>query len=346
MNDPVLSAIEHSAEALEVRHDSRWIVGYSGGKDSTATLKILLSAWKLATKKPPFFDLIYCDTGVENQILDKYIKNQIQDINREAELDGLPIRTTILKAPVQESFFVKIIGRGYPPPTNSFRWCTKALRINPVASFLKAATAEQSVVALGLRRDESQQRTRSLEKNGSSHWQRQRESTFSYDVYLPILELDVPAVWDAIFGLTKPRSISASDLEDLYRGASGECPIIKSPQSPPCGSGRFGCWTCTVVRKDKSAEKLIRSGYTQLSPFLEFRNWLAEFRNDPNARWKKRRNGSEGLGPFTMDARYEILRRVDALEDATGTEIITSEERGMIAALWKFDDVPRLSFKL
>lgn len=346
MIDPVLAAIDEAAEALEQRSDDRWILGYSGGKDSTATLKVLLSAWNLAKTKPAHLELIYCDTGVENQILDKYIKRQLDEINAEADSSGLPLQTRVLRAPVQESFFVKIIGRGYPPPTNSFRWCTKALRINPVSEYLKSAAAENAVVTLGLRKDESRQRAHSIEKNGAGKWQRQMESTFSYDVYLPILDLDIPAVWDAIFGLSKPEAIAPLELEELYRGASGECPIIKSPQSAPCGSGRFGCWTCTVVRKDRSAQKLIEAGHSELTPFLNFRNWLSEFRNSPEARWKNRRNGSEGMGPFTMDARHEILRRVDELEDMTRTEIITPAERGLIAALWRFDDVPRLSFKV
>lgn len=346
MNDPVLDAIDIAVEALESRANSRWIIGYSGGKDSTATLKVLLSAWKIAKSKPTKFELIYCDTGVENQILDRYIKKQLKEIDLENLSTGLPIETRVLKAPVQESFFVKIIGRGYPPPTNSFRWCTKALRIKPVSAFLGDAIDDDAVVALGLRKNESQQRSRSIDKNGGSRWQKQTEGKGTYDVFLPIIDFDIPAVWDAIFGLSSPKAIDPNALEELYRGASGECPIIKSPSSPPCGSGRFGCWTCTVVRRDKSAIKLIEAGHTELTPFLEFRDWIAEFRNDATKRWTTRRNGSAGLGPFTIEAREEILARVDALEDETQTEVITPEERGLIAALWRFDDVPRLSFAL
>lgn len=346
MDDPVLSAIDDAKAALEKRHNADWIIGYSGGKDSTATIKILLSAWKLAKQRPKKFTLIYCDTGVENIILDNYIKRQLAKLETEALQSGLPIETKILRSPLQESFFVKIIGRGYPPPTNSFRWCTKALRIQPVAKYLEQATVGDAVVALGLRSDESRQRDRSMKKRGGSNWQKQHESSHSYDIFLPVFSLDVVAIWDAIFGLSKPSSIVPEELEDLYRGAAGECPIIKSPQAPPCGSGRFGCWTCTVVRKDKSAKKLIDAGYTELRPFLEFRNWLAEVRNDPEWRWPTRRNGNPGMGPFTMEARQEILLRLDKLEDRTGVPILSNEERGIIASLWRFDNEPRLSFRI
>lgn len=346
MNDPVLDAIDVATEALRNRSRSRWIIGFSGGKDSTALLKILLSAWRRCDgQRPRQFEVIYCDTGVENPVLDQYIKSLFLNLEIEAKEDQLPINPILLNAPISESFFVKIIGRGYPPPTNSFRWCTKSLRIEPVANYIERAVSEDAVVALGLRGDESQQRKRSIEKAGRSHWQRQRESKISYDVFLPILDFDVPAVWDAVFGLARPKSIRPSELQELYRDASGECPIIKAPSSPPCGSGRFGCWTCTVVRKDKSALQLIESGYHHLEPYLDFRNWLAEFRNLPEKRWSKRRNGSDGLGPFTLEARQEILRKLDNLEDQVGVRILSPEERGVIASLWRLDHVPRLSFK-
>jgi DNA sulfur modification protein DndC len=153
-------------------------------------------------------------------------------------------------------------------------------------------------------------------------------------------------VWDVIFWLSDPKSLNPNVLEDLYRGASGECPIVKAPQSAPCASGRFGCWVCTVVRKDKSAMELVRSGKTELRPFLQFRDWLAQFRNDPKNRWATRRNGNKGLGPFTLQARKEILHRIDELEAQTGKIILDFEERGLIARLWELDHLPRISFRI
>lgn len=345
MNDPVLDSIDITREALEQHHSRRWVVGFSGGKDSTATLKILLSAYKIAKNKPDCFEIIYCDTGVENPILDRYVKNLARNLISEAHQDNLPISFQILSAPIHERFFVKIIGRGYPPPTNNFRWCTKALRIDPV-NFYITNNCVGAILALGLRRNESTQRNRSLSSREGSYWQTQKESKNSVDIFMPLLNFDVDNVWDAVFGLSKPKCIKANELEFLYRDASGECPIIKSPQAAPCGSGRFGCWTCTVVRKDKSALKLIESGYRDLMPYLEFRNWLAELRNDHSMRWPKRRNGSDGLGPFTLEARALILKKIDELEDTTRQSILSSEERGVIAPLWRLDHVKRLKFKM
>jgi DNA sulfur modification protein DndC len=293
---------------------------------------------------PARVSVIYCDTGVENPVLDAYAKCVLRQLKAEFATENLPFQVECLKAPPEDRFFVRLIGRGYPPPTNSFRWCTTGLRIRPVSRFIASNDPENTVVVLGLRSSESQQRDRSLARSSGRYWQKQREGTGNYDLFLPIIDLDVPEVWDAVFALGSPQCIEPQALETLYRDASGECPVIKAPQAPPCASGRFGCWTCTVVRKDKSARKLIDAGYPELEPFLIFRDWLAEIRNDPERRWPIRRNGTEGLGPFTIQARHEILRRVDDLEQRTRTVILDSEERGLIASLWRFDGLPRLAF--
>jgi DNA sulfur modification protein DndC len=288
--------------------------------------------------------LIYCDTGVENPILDFYAKDCLTKISAEFVAERIPIEVRCLKAPPEDRFFVRIIGRGYPPPTNSFRWCTTGLRIRPVSKFIAANDPQNTVVVLGLRSSESQQRDRSMARSSDRYWQKQREGKGDYDLFLPIVDLDIPEVWDAVFALQSPQSISPQTLERLYRNASGECPVIKAPNAPPCATGRFGCWTCTVVRKDKSAKELINAGYDELVPFLAFRDWLTEIRNDPARRWPLRRNGTQGMGPFTIETRQEILKKLDALEAETNRTILDSDERGLIASLWKFDDVPRLSF--
>lgn len=345
MDDPLLDAVEATVVALRERPNAHWIVAFSGGKDSTAALKILLAAYRGSGLQTLKLTVIYCDTGVENPVLDLYVKSALERINEEFKEFGPTFQTHLLKAPVQDRYFVRIIGRGYPPPTNNFRWCTVGLRIRPVSRFIEAQNPKNTVVVLGLRRSESQQRDRTLNAAPEGRWQKQREGNKDYDLFLPILDLGVPEVWDSIFWLSRPRSIDPQVLQELYHDASGECPVIRAPQAPPCASGRFGCWTCTVVRQDKSAKKLIEAGYSELRPYFEFRTWLSQIRNDPKMRWPQRRNGTSGMGPFTLDARREILARLDQLEVVTRTEILDSEERGIIAGLWRLDHYPRLSFR-
>jgi DNA sulfur modification protein DndC len=310
LNDPLADAIAQTRAALLDNASSRWIIGFSGGKDSTALLKVIVAAADGLHGGPQTIEIIYCDTGVENPALDLYVKNLLGQIDKEICGPKRRFRTVLLKAPVKDRFFVKLIGRGYPPPTNTFRWCTKNLRINPVSRFIAGAAASDAVVALGMRRSESRQRDRSLKRTGDSVWQRQVEGKHHYRLFLPSLSFDTTEFWDTIFELKEPRSIDAYELARLYRGASGECPIIKSPDAPPCATGRFGCWTCTVVRKDRSTQRLIEAGHVELAAYLEFRNWLIETRNDPDRRWPLRRNGTIGLGPFTLKARADILSRL------------------------------------
>jgi DNA sulfur modification protein DndC len=332
-----MQAIDRTREALEQNADSHWVIGFSGGKDSTALLKIFASAALEAGRLPEQTDVIYCDTGVENPVLDTYVKTLFAKLSDEFARRNLPFRTTILKAPVKNRFFVKLIGRGYPPPTNSFRWCTKNLRIRPVAAFIKSAARGNAIVSLGMRRAESQQRDRSLARSGGDIWQMQIEGGRQYRLFLPILDLDVYDVWDTVFALPYPSSIDPDALAVLYRGAAGECPIIKAPQAAPCASGRFGCWTCTVVRKDRSSQALIEAGHQHLVPYLEFRNWLADIRNDVWRRWPIRRSGATGLGPFTLDARSEIRSRLEKLEATVGLVLLPTEENDEIERLWALD---------
>ena len=277
---------------------------------------------------------------MENPILDAYVKQLLSRLHDEFTERQLPIKCHVLQAPIRDRFFVKLIGRGYPPPTNTFRWCTKNLRILPVSRFIANAAAADAgtdaVVALGIRRNESVQRDRSLSKT-QGHWDVQREGNSEYKLFLPIINLGVAEVWDAIFMLDRPLSIDSLSLESLYKDASGECPVIKAPQSPPCASGRFGCWTCTVVRKDKSSIKLVEAGYTELAPFLDFRNWLVRIRNDPNRRWPERRNGGKGMGPFTIKARQEILSELRVVEMRSGIAQLPSVELSEIERLWSLD---------
>ena len=334
--DSIQKAVAIAAEAFRAHLSSTWIVGFSGGKDSSALLKVLTEAAIRTGTPPKDLTLIYCDTGVENPILDRYVMSLFSRLDSEFK-NSTKFKTKILKAPITDSFFVKIIGRGYPPPTNSFRWCTKNLRINPVAKYIHDAALGDAIVALGMRSGESIQRDRSIQKNGGDIWQDQAEAKRKYRIFLPILHMTVEDVWEAIYDLPHPLSIDAEALTTLYRGASGECPIVKSPNAPPCASGRFGCWTCTVVRKDKSSVALIEAGFEELRPYNEFRNWLAEFRNDLRNRWPVRRSGAVAPGPFSLSARLEILRRLEELEATTGAHVLSSEERSEIERLWALD---------
>lgn len=330
-------AIERCAQEISKSRVSEWVIGFSGGKDSTAALKIFLQGALLGGKKDARITIIYCDTGVENPELDFFAKRTLANLALELPKEFPNASVKLLQAPIKERFFVRIIGRGYAPPSNRFRWCTKGLRIRPVERYL-STTGMDAAVVLGLRFGESTQRDRSLKAADGAEfvWQKQREGT-RRDLFLPVIDFDLEWIWAAVQAIAYPSSIDAFALEELYRGASEECPMIRSPLSPPCASGRFGCWTCTVVRRDKSAENMIRQGRVGLQPYLDFRNWLQDFRSVEGMRWSVRRNGAPGPGPFTVYARKIIKREIELLEAVVDREVLSHQEVHAIHDLWLED---------
>ena len=97
-----------------------------------------------------------------------------------------------------------------------------------------------------------------------------------------------------------------------------------------------------MVKEDKSLKTFIDKGETWLIPLRDYRNWMLDMRTTPGAREYKRRNGTMyrksdgnlGEGPFTMETRQEMLRRLLQLEIDTGLSLISIEELKQIDLLW------------
>ena len=305
-------------------------IGFSGGKDSSAVVKLLWACAHQLKSECPTLKVVYCDTEVENPVIDAHVKATLSRLKDEAKSAKIDLRCNVIRPAIHQSFFVRIIGRGYPTPTNSFRWCTKDIRIRPFQSYL-AGSNSPPLVAIGTRYGESAQRDRSLKKHTderaeSGFIQKQREGSKETKLLTPIIDYDTADVWELLCEFEGPYSIDVGALSKLYKDGSGECPAIRDFKDKPCSKARFGCWTCTVVRRDKSAEHMIESGYNELQPYFDVRSWLAEFRNDPQNRCSHRRNGREGPGPFTVAARHEILTRVLELEEKVGKKIIADAQ--------------------
>lgn len=168
-------------------------------------------------------------------------------------------------------------------------------------------------------------------------------------VFRPIVEMTTDDIWEFLGENSPPWGGSHSSLIALYRNASGgECPVVtQKSDAPSCGtsSSRFGCWTCTVVEKDRSLEGFVEAGFAEFTPLLDFRDWLASIRNDPTRRMARRRdgritvmpNGTYVPGPYTMDARAEILERLLALQEKVGRRLISDGELLRIREIWAAD---------
>lgn len=331
-------------------HTYPWIIGYSGGKDSTLVTHL---AFEMLMKLPPSerrrtVHIVSNDTLVESPLVVQHIIDSINEIQEAADAFALPVVTKITRPAPDQSFWVNLIGRGYPSPNRSFRWCTDRMKIQPTSKYIKglADTAGQVILLLGVRRSESATRAASVGRYDNGERLNKHNDLQGCMVFRPIVELDTDEVWEFLALNEPPWGSSHLKLIGLYREASGgECPVVTSKEdAPSCGttSSRFGCWTCTVVEKDRSLEGFVESGYAEFTPLLDFRDWLVSIRNDKERRQARRRDGRITItdggtfvpGPFTMQTRSEIYTRLRALEKETGQVLITEEEIGLIHRIW------------
>jgi DNA sulfur modification protein DndC len=350
------SASAFDAIRAELLHEYRqdhtypWIIGYSGGKDSTLVTHL---AFEMLMKLPPSqrkrtVHVVSNDTLVESPLVVQHIIDSINEIQDAADAFGLPVETKITRPAPDQSFWVNLIGRGYPSPNRSFRWCTDRMKIQPTSKYIKslADSAGQVILLLGVRRSESATRAASVGRYDNGERLNKHNDLQGCMVFRPIVELDTDDVWEFLALNDPPWGSSHLKLIGLYREASGgECPVVTSKEdAPSCGttSSRFGCWTCTVVEKDRSLEGFVESGYAEFTPLLDFRDWLVSIRNDKERRQARRRDGRITItdggtfvpGPFTMQTRSEIYTRLRALEKETGQALITEEEIGLIHTIW------------
>lgn len=298
--------------------DSRpWVVTYSGGKDSTTVLNIVITMLQELHKENQATKHVYVvssDTTVEMPIIEKYTKIRLEQITNFANNSELPISCHKLEPKIQDSFWTLLLGLGYPSPTSSFRWCTERLKINPATDFLKGLVDKhQSILLLlGVRTDESQTRAASIESRILNHRGLSVHDTIPNAYVLsPIKYWTNEDVWTYLSKNPFPWG-DHSYMMSLYdKGSSeGDCNIALNPDSQSCGKTRFGCWVCTVVDKDRSMEGMLNNGEEWMQPLWNFREKLYTYRNDPEKRDSRRRDGSRAPGPFLMTTRKELLKEL------------------------------------
>lgn len=368
----LLVNLEDEIREVYCGDDRPWVIGYSGGKDSTTALQLVWNALRglppEARRKPVY--VISSDTLVETPMIVEYVDRTLEQINVAAKSAGLPITSHKVVPETNNSFWVNVIGRGYPVPSTQFRWCTERLKISPANAFILDRVAEfgEVVVVLGVRSAESNTRAQvmSLHKISGSHLSRHSTLPKAF-VYTPIEPFTVDDVWTYLLQVPSPWGANNRDLVTLYRNAqAGECPLVVDTTTPSCGNSRFGCWVCTVVNRDASMEAMVENGEEWLEPLLEFRNRLAALQDAtiwPSIRKYKRRDGRvkskdgapQPWGPYTFETRKHLLRDLldvqrtisDNAPEGTA-ELIRTGELEAIRAIWRLeeldwaDSVPRI----
>lgn len=341
-------------EYLNEAQNHPWIVTFSGGKDSTLVahlvFEVLLDLPPSLRRRQIYF--VSNDTLVDNPLVVRHMRDTLAKILDAANIYKLPIQGEITVPKLQETFWTLLIGKGYPTPNRSMRWCTDRLKIQPTSGYILEKVNEngKAIIVLGVRKDESAVRKASIE----SHANLENSNLTPHSdlknalVYRPIVNIGTDEVWEYLASHNPPWGGTHDALIKLYREAmGGECPIVLSQDDAPgCGtnSSRFGCWTCTVVNKDRSLQGFVDVGKDEFLPLLAFRDWLVEIRNKPEYRQVTRRNGILMMkggkhipGPFTVEARQMILDRLLEVQAVYGGELISQEEIDLIKRIWAED---------
>lgn len=345
-----------------------WVVGYSGGKDSSATLQLVWNAISElpVEKRIKEIHVISTNTLVENPIVALWQEKSLKLMANTAKQRDLPIIPHRLTPATKDTFWVKILGKGYPAPRQGFRWCTLRLKINPSNDFITNLVQRngEAIVVLGTRKAESSARARSMtaRKKKSIRKHLSPNPTLPNSlVYSPIETWENDDVWTYLMQYENPWGMKNASLLTMYVSASEdhECPLVLDSDTPSCGDSRFGCWVCTLVDKDKSMMAMIQNDEEKewMFPLLELRDQL-DFRGEEKRireaerRDFRRMDGavhynrfSDGVipGPYTQKARCEFLEKVleaqrwieqHAPEDVSHYKIITVEELREIRRIW------------
>lgn len=354
---PLVDGLLDEIEYVYLSDNRPWVIGYSGGKDSTLVVHLVYEMLKRLTPKDrkKAVHIVSSDTLVENPLIKIYLDDMLQLLKRSSSRDGLPMLIKKVTPDPSNSFWANVIGRGFPTPrTNgTFRWCTDRMKIAPSGKYIEQIIKEQHtevVVLLGIRKAESAARKQRIEGRELLDRLLNRHATIkSAFVYPAIVSLSTDEVWNILMSNNRKNAWGGdnSRLIELYAGAdSGECPFAgfssKDAQQQSCGQSRFGCWVCTVVKEDKSLNGFIRSGHRELIPLAEYRKWLMSIRDLSEYREKKRRDGTVyrtahdelGFGPFTWEARQMILRNLLRVQKKMEYELITEDELRAIDQIW------------
>lgn len=360
----IIDGLMETVRNLYLCDDIPWVIGYSGGKDSTATLQLV---WLAISELPKEqlnkqLHIINTDTMVESPVISRWVQDSLQTMNDAASEQELPFVTHRLTPALDNTFWVNLIGRGYPFPRKKLRWCTDRLKIQPVNTFVKKKIAEHGeiIMVLGTRKAESARRAKTMiyyEKKRVRELLSPNQSMVNELVFSPLEDWNDNDVWAFLMQYKNPWGYSNKELLTLYKDATAdnECPMMVEKGLPSCGKSRFGCWVCTMVARDKSMEAMVSNDEDKawMIPLLEFRNKFGDEEHDRERRsFRKMAGNLQGSykqlhhGPYKKEVREKWVRELLEIqkeinehgpEEFRNFELITIPELRNIRRIWVLD---------
>lgn len=349
-----------------------WVIGYSGGKDSTLMLQLIwraLADLPIELRKYPIY-VVGNDTLVEDPVMVARLRRSIRLINEASprrapdaagEADPPLFSAHVVIPDLLDRFWFNVCGRGYPAPSIRTRWCTERLKIDATTAFILAQISKhgQVVLALGTREQESTTRRTSMRKHALPGMKLRRHSTIHQAyVYTPIADVPKDALWQYLLECTPtPWGDDNYQLLALYHASDGECPLVTDLSRPACGNGRMGCYVCTLVDENKSLWARVDAGEEWLIPLLQLHSFLRDtiqverkpLYRSLEARGTNRvelnKQGMPSYRCYTLETRKDLLRRVLKAQEQMRKEgpfpeleLISFEELCAIRAIWRDEE--------
>ncbi len=339
-----------------------WILGYSGGKDSTCMVHLVWNAISElpSEKRVKKIYIISSDTLVESPKIVEQVTTTLQAMEDAAREQHLPVSTNLVRPIIEDTFWCCLLGKGYPAPSNNFRWCTDRLKIRNADRFITEKVSEygEAIVVLGTRKDESGSREQIMNLNEIKGSALYKHSKFAQAyIYAPLRDFITDDVWKYLLQNKSPWGANNRDLLALYQNANAqECPLVVDTNTPSCGNSRFGCWTCTVISDDSSMKSLVKNGEQWMQPLIDLRKKLKDTQ-DPDKKLEirefKRRNGrvqftwgdkNISAGPYKLEFCKNFLRellegqkKIQSDEEHKDVELIYVDEIHEIQRLWRME---------
>ncbi len=256
------------------------IVAWSGGKDSSVVLNLVLSAARAQKERAKIVPIIitHADTGIENPEIARYAQKELLKIKAYGKACGLELVVQVSRPQLNSRWAVRVIGgRGLPVFPSSGgtgggnRDCTLDYKVLPMQRLRKqilsglARSEMPAVTVIGTRFEESAGRAQRMQNRGETDtapWVGAND-----ELYLsPIARWDTEDVWAYISNCMDGLTEAYSDFKQtfkLYAEASGSSCAIEADiafgtqksRSSGCGA-RFGCMLCTATN-DKSMENML-----------------------------------------------------------------------------------------
>jgi DNA sulfur modification protein DndC len=373
-DSPIMFTIHQEIRSVYHASQRDWIVAFSGGKDSTATLQLI---WHALIELPPeqrrhHVYIVGNDTLVEDPAMAARLRLSLARINAAAASEAESLRQRypeyqgaceplfsahLLQPELHQRFFFLLIGKGFPAPTVHSRWCVSRLKLEPAERFIKEHISRvgEVVITLGVREEESTNRARTLRKYAlPGQLLRRHSSMRGASVYAPIEVWTKDEVWAYLFQVKSPWGDTNRDLAAIYQASSGECPLVTDRTVPSCAGGRMGCWCCTVVSENRSLMNRVDQGEEWLIPLLQFREHLMDTTNPEHKHLYRsleargthsiqlNRQGQPSYRCYTLETRQDLLRRLLLAQEQIRREgpdphmeLIDFEELCAIRGVWR-----------